>query len=131
MLTSILFRLATTISLGLALNADLQNDVSNAIKSSNSKLLCSYFNDKVDLKILDQEEVYSRGQAELILKDFFIKNPIKSFTIVHNSAPRNGSQFAIGNLETINGKFRIYFLIKTVDDKSLVHQFRIEPENGE
>jgi hypothetical protein len=105
---------------------DLMDDLATAIRSGNAKEVSKYFADNVDLKVLEQENVYSRAQAELIIKDFFAKHPVKSFTVVHKSAPKNSSQFAIGILDTGAGKYRIHYLMKTASGKTTVTQFRIE-----
>ena len=107
---------------------DINDDIASAIRSGNSKAIAAYFNNNVDLKILEHEDVYSKAQAELIIKDFFAKHAVKSFNIVHQSA-KVESQFAIGKLETTNGKYRVYILLKKSGDKLLIQQFRIEPEN--
>ena len=65
----------------------------------------------------------------MILKDFFGKHPVKSYTVAHKSEAKNGSQYVIGTLDTSNGKFRIYFLIKNTGAQTLIQQFRIETEN--
>jgi hypothetical protein len=108
--------------------SDITEEITAAIKSGNSKALSAFFTDNVDLKVLAQEDVYSKAQAELIIKDFFAKHPVKSFSIEHKST-KNESQFAIGKLETSNGKFRVYFLLKKPAGKLKIQQFRIEPEN--
>ncbi|MBL7892364.1 MAG: DUF4783 domain-containing protein [Bacteroidia bacterium] len=123
-----LFIICLLIGLKTALAFDINDDIANAIKSGNSKTLASWFTDNVDLKVLDQEDVYSKAQAELIVKDFFTKHPVKTFSIAHKSS-KNGSQFAIGTLETTNGKYRVYFLLKKSAEKLQIQQFRIEPEN--
>lgn len=109
--------------------SDVSDDIAVAIRSGNAKEISKHFSDNIDLKILDKEDIYSKAQSELIIKDFFIKHPVKTFTIVHKSASKNDAQYAIGLLETSNGKFRIYFLLKKNADKLLIQQFRIESEN--
>jgi hypothetical protein len=110
---------------------DVTEDIANFIKAGDSKKISEYFIENIDMKILDKEDIYSKAQGELILKDFFVKHPVKSFSIVHKSTPssKNPSLFAIGKLETSNGKFRTYFLLKKTGEKSVIQQFRIEPEN--
>src|SRR3954467_2128357 len=93
--------------------ADIVDDVANAIRSGNAKEISKYFADNVDLKVLEQENIYSKAQAELILKDFFEKHPVQEFTVVHKSQPKNESQFAIGTLKTTNGNYRVHYLMKT------------------
>lgn len=112
-----------------AFSVDLIDGISTAIRSGNPKNISKYFIENIDLKVIAKEDVYSKEQAEMILKDFFIKHPVKSFTVAHKSEPKGGSQYVIGTLETSNGKFRIYFLIKTTGSNSLIQQFRIETEN--
>jgi len=123
--------LATSLFLMLQITvfADISDEIANIIRSANAKGLAAHFDESVDLKILDQENVYSKAQAELIVKDFFTKYAVKSFSINHKSAPKNGSEYAIGTLQTSNGTFRTYFLLKKEGDKVVIQQFRIEPEN--
>jgi hypothetical protein len=112
-----------------AFKIDVIDDVASAIRSGNPKNISKFFIESIDLKVIKQEDVYSKQQAEMILKDFFSKHPVKSFTVAHKSEPKNGSQYVVGALETTNGKFRTYFLIKPSGSQTLIHQFRIETEN--
>ena len=109
---------------------DISNDVATAVKTGNAANVAKYFSSNVDLKILTQEDVYSKAQAELILKDFFAKNPIKSFSIIHKGTSKNGDQFAIGAYETTSGKkFRTYFLFKKDGASLTIQQLRFETQN--
>ncbi len=105
---------------------DVADDVANAIRTGNASEISKYFADNVDLKVLEQENIYSKAQAELIIKDFFAKHPVQEFTVVHKSQPKNESQFAIGTLKTTNGTYRVHYLLKTAGGATTVTQFRIE-----
>ncbi len=105
---------------------DLSEEVINAIKQGKSSELVKHFDEKVSIKIISQEDVLSKSQAEANLKYFFEKHPVKSFTSTHTSAVNNQSQYITGTLETTNGKFRVSVLIR----RNLVSQFRIENDNG-
>jgi hypothetical protein len=124
---SIIVLLVSVIS--FAFTIDVIDDIAAAIRSGNPKNISKFFIENIDLKVIDQEDVYSKQQAEMILKDFFTKHAVKSYTIAHQSQPKAGSQYVIGTLETANGKFRTYFLIKTTGSTTLIQQFRIETEN--
>jgi hypothetical protein len=113
----------------LSFKMDVIDDIASAIRSGNPKNISSFFIESIDLKVIEKEDVYSKQQAEMILKDFFTKHPVKSFTVAHKSEQKAGSQYVIGTLETTNGKFRTYFLIKTSGAQTLIQQFRIETEN--
>ncbi len=115
--------------LSFSFTTDMVDDIATAIRSSNPKNISKYFIENIDLKVMEQEDVYSKQQAEMILKDFFSKHPVKTFTIAHRSTPKNGSQYIIGTLDTDKGKFRVYFLNKTTGSETLIQQFRIETEN--
>jgi hypothetical protein len=113
----------------MSFTLDVIDDIAAAIRTGNPKNISKYFIENVDLKVIEKEDVYSKQQAEMILKDFFGKHAVKAFTVAHKSQPKNGSQYVIGNLETSNGKFRTYFLIKTTGSQTLIQQFKIETEN--
>jgi hypothetical protein len=110
-------------------SADIIDDISSAIRSGNPKSITAFFIENVDLKVIAQEDVYSKQQAEMILRDFFSKHAVRSFAVAHKSEQRNGSQYVIGTLDTSNGKFRTYYLLKSVGGQTLIQQFRIETEN--
>ncbi|PKP36906.1 MAG: DUF4783 domain-containing protein [Bacteroidetes bacterium HGW-Bacteroidetes-15] len=99
--------------------------VSQAIQLGNSSDLAKHFNPTVELEILDDENIYSRAQAELLLKDFFTRNKPTSFKINHQGTKGNTS-FAIGNYISPSGSYRVSIFMKTEKDKILIHQLRIE-----
>ena len=102
--------------------------ISNALKTGNAKELTRYFSSSVNLKILNQEDVYSKAQAELIIKDFFAKNPPKTYTSKHNGTSKNGAQYTIGQITTSNGNYRTYYFLKKTGEALFIQEFRIETE---
>ncbi|HLG04019.1 MAG TPA: DUF4783 domain-containing protein [Bacteroidia bacterium] len=102
--------------------ADVADEVAVAVRSGDAKALSKYFADNVDLKVLEQENIYSKAQAEMILRDFFARHAVQEFSIIRKSLPNNDSQFVTGSLKTSNGTFRVHYLLKS----STVTQFRIE-----
>ena len=103
--------------------------ISIALKTGNAAELSKYMNSTIELLLLDKEDFYKKNVAETILKDFFAEYHAKDFTIRHQGA-KNDAQYAIGNLKTEKGDFRVYFLLKKVDQELLIHQIRIESDNG-
>jgi hypothetical protein len=103
--------------------------ISVAIKAGNAAELSKYMNSTIELLLLDKEDFYKKNVAETILKDFFAEYQTKDFTIRHQGA-KNDAQYAIGNLKTEKGDFRVYFLLKKVEQELLIHQIRIESDNG-
>jgi hypothetical protein len=109
--------------------AQIPGGISIAIKAGNAAELSKYLNGTVELLLLDKEDFYKKNVAETILSDFFNEYQTKEFTIRHQGA-KNDAQYAIGNLKTEKGDFRVYFLLKKIDQELLIHQIRIEPDNG-
>lgn len=102
--------------------------ISIAIKAGNSAELAKYMNSTIELLLLQKEDFYKKNAAEAILRDFFRDYPTKDFIIRHQGA-KSDAQYAIGSLKTEKGDFRVYFLLKKVDQNLLIHQIRIETDN--
>lgn len=119
-----------TVTMGfIPLSKDIGNDIAAAIRTGNARQLSVFFNNNVDLTVLGKEEMYSKAQAEQILRDFFSKNPPRSFNLKHHSSNPTAAQYGIGTyVNTLNARFRIYFLIKKIGNQSFIQQFSIEPE---
>ena len=105
-------------------------NVISAFRNGDAKALSEFFNTKIELVILDRENVYSKTQAELIMKSFFEKNKPSGFRVIHKGG-RSDAQYAIGLYSSSGKMFRVYMLIKTVDKTPRIHQLRIEKENGQ
>jgi hypothetical protein len=107
----------------------IPDGIITAIRMGDANKLSPWFNSSVQLIILEKENVYSRSQATMIMKDFFKKHPPKSFTIIHEGG-KPKARFGIGLLKTSDQTYRIYLLIKPDNNKSVILQLRIEKENG-
>ena len=128
---ALLFSMGTIQSISNAMEpGDIPQAVVDALRTGNTTVLSGYFNSSIELAILDQEDIYSRQQAELIIKDFFAKHVPSSFVILHKGG-KEGSQYAIGNLVTSSGNFRVTLLIKLKENKPYIHQLRFEEGNAE
>ncbi|MBL0104480.1 MAG: DUF4783 domain-containing protein [Bacteroidetes bacterium] len=125
-LTSILLLIAFTAQV---FAMDVFDDIAFSIRSGDARQLATFFGPTIDLTILSQEDVYSKVQAEQVIKDFFSKNPPKSFDIIHKGASPEGTQYAIGTLVTTTGKkFRTSFYVKNTGGKNILQELRIETE---
>jgi len=125
----VIFLLINSLTITAQEQTRIPAGISIAFKAGNAAELSKYLNSTVELLLLDKEDFYKKNVAEAILKDFFISYPTKDFIIRHQGA-KNDAQYAIGNLMTERGNFRVYFLLKKVDQDLLIHQIRIESENG-
>jgi hypothetical protein len=125
----VIFLLINCITITAQEQTRIPAGISIAFKAGNATELSKYLNSTVELLLLDKEDFYKKNVAEAILKDFFVSYPTKDFIIRHQGA-KNDAEYAIGNLMTEKGDFRVYFLLKKVGQDLLIHQIRIESENG-
>ncbi len=95
-----------------------------AIQAGNATALARYFDDQVELTILDNENGYSKVQAIEVVKNFFNKHPVTNFTIMHHSTTGGNAEYAIGTLQTTLGTFRTYILLKNIEGKMLIQQLK-------
>jgi hypothetical protein len=124
----LLFTLALCISMLTLLIADIYTDINSSIKSGNYKTIANYFNSSIELNIPGADGLYSKAQAELLMKDFFTKNIPKNFSIKHDGVSQDGSKYSIGNLETTTGSYRTYYYLKNNGGSFLIKELRIEKD---
>lgn len=66
----------------------------------------------LELRILEDENVYSKQQAAMVLETFFRQNPIKKFKVLHSSV-RGGKGFFIGQLDCRAESYRVTIMLKS------------------
>jgi hypothetical protein len=121
----LLFTILVSLSGLMFSGAEVSEEIIGAIRQGKSSELIKYFDEKVSIKLINQEDVLSKSQAEANIRYFFEKHPVKSFSSTHVSSVNNTSQYITGNLETANGRYRVSILLR----RNLVSQFRIENDN--
>jgi hypothetical protein len=127
-LTTIIL-IASFCIFGTKTQADIFDDIAVAFRSGNYKGVAKHFSTRVELKLDNKENVYSKTQAELIMKDFFEKNPPTNFRMNHKGTSAKGLTYVIGTLTTSNGDFRITFYFKReTDDKLYIHRLQFEKD---
>ena len=109
--------------------ADVFDDVVVAMKAQSAKDISKLMNTSVELTINDNEGVYSKQQAEIMLRNFFAQNQPKNITIQHKGSSGQGAKYAIAIYESAQGKFRVYIFMKdNGNGAALIHEIRIEKE---
>jgi hypothetical protein len=96
-----------------------------SIESGNPSRLSAFFDSNVEISLPDKSNNYSKGQAELVLKDFFKLHQVKRFQVLH-SGENMGAQYCIGNLYTHNGTFRTTLYIKQTAQKSILQEIKFD-----
>jgi Domain of unknown function (DUF4783) len=101
------------------------DEVVNAMKNGDAAQIAKHFDNTVEITMPDKSNSYSKNQAEIVLRDFFSTNGVKSFDVIHKGE-NAGSQYCIGTLVTKNGSFRTTVFMKQKNDKQLLQEIRFE-----
>lgn len=100
--------------------------VTTALQKGNVEVLSHYFDNMVEITLPGKTNSYSKSQAVVILKDFFSRNSVKSFKLIHKGKSGQGSSFGIGNLTTSNGVYRTTFFFRQKGDDMVLQELRFE-----
>ncbi|HMT73866.1 MAG TPA: DUF4783 domain-containing protein [Chitinophagaceae bacterium] len=102
------------------------DEVIGALRSGNANQLASHFDDNVEITLPDKSDNYSKAQAQLIVRDFFVNNGVKGFEVKHKGDSPGGSHFCIGTLQTNAGNFRTNVFMKMRNGKEVVKEIRFQ-----
>ena len=113
-----------------ALQTDIIDDLAAQFKNGNSKDIAKNFASSIELLLIDQEDVYSKAQAEQILKDFFVKNPPIKATIIHRLNSNPNFRYGIFSLQTKGLKYRVTLTLmhQKTTNAFLITELRIEKD---
>lgn len=116
-----------TIICAITISLSAQNftSIGNALKSGNSNELAKYFDSSIEVTIINTEAVYSKSQAEMVIKNFFSSNKPSAYKMVHNG-DSGGAKYQIGELTTSSGTYRTYVYAKEKMGTMLIQEIRIE-----
>ena len=98
----------------------------NAFKSADAGQVGIFFDDYVDIKLLDKDEVKNigRNQATITLKAFFAENGVKGFEKVSEREIGN-TMYLAGKLITSGKASNITIMLKMKDGKRQIITLRI------
>lgn len=116
--------LAATIL--LVLGAFVQrDDIIAALRTGNAERMARHFDQAVDITLPDKSNTFSKGQAELVLRDFFAQHRVRNFVMQHSGSNPN-SNFIIGTLITSEGDYRTTVFIRQRGGKQLIQGIEIQ-----
>jgi len=114
--------------LPLAVKADDIEKIAELIKQGNAHELAKMFSSNVDMNILDETNVYSKAQSEMILDKFFKENKPHTVKLLHRVSSNPNYNFGVVILGTEKGKFRISYTLREINKVMVVIELRIETE---
>jgi hypothetical protein len=105
---------------------DVLKNINQCISTGNGQQLTKYLHSTVEMSILGNEGYFSRAQAGVILEDFFSKNKPVSFSVKQGGSDSETTKFSTGVYVSAGGTFKIYYVVKTTQNVSLIHKITIE-----
>jgi len=103
--------------------------ISEALRVGDVNTLAAYFDDQVEISVLEKEDIYDKAAAKKILATFFATNKPVSFEQVHKGKSKNNTSiYCIGNLSTDTQSYRVYVYLNIVGEKQLIQELRIDEE---
>ncbi len=94
-----------------AIPKDTIDPIILAIDSGSSSELAYYFDASISLNINGQKGDFSKSQAELVLKDFFKKNPPLNFSLVFRSENNPSLSSYIGDYQSGQGVYKVFIKV--------------------
>jgi len=96
-----------------------------AMKSGEADKVAQFFHQSLELTILEKDYMASKNQATRIMANFFKEHTPKGFTISFEGT-KEKSKYAIGDLTTSEGEFRINMFFMNKEGNRLIYYLSIE-----
>jgi hypothetical protein len=93
----------------------------SAIQGGSSSELARFFNPTISLNINGQQGEYSKNQAEIVLKDFFKKNPPLDFALVFKNENQSSVSTYIGEYASGQGSYKVFIKVSQVESSFRIY----------
>lgn len=111
--------------------ADAIDRIAALLQQGQAHELVKQFSASVELSILNDEKVVSRTQAETMLNNFFAANKPVAVKVIHRMNTNPSLSFAVTQLRTNSGNFRVSYSIKNINGNQELTELRIESEKDQ
>ena len=112
----------------VAQSSEVSSEIISALDKGDAGKLSAYLNTNVELVVGNKNDVFSKQQATGIITDFFRTNKVSSFQLLHKGN-KEATSFAIGEIKTNTGNYRVYVLTRKSGNQTVIQQLRIEISN--
>jgi len=93
----------------------------SAIQGGSSSELAKYFYPTISLNINGQQGEYSKNQAEIVLKDFFKKNPPLEFSLVFKNENQSSVSTYIGEYASGQSNYKVFIKISQAESSFRIY----------
>jgi hypothetical protein len=103
------------------------DQIAAAIGKGDATALSGHFSTTVEVTVPSADQAYSAQQASFVLKEFFAKNTVTSFSVKHKGSS-GATWYANGVYASSGGVFDTNVFVKKVGDKYQITQIRFEAD---
>ena len=103
-------------------------DIETSLKAGSARELVKYCNETFELKINGESASYSRNQAEMVLRKFFQRNPVRGFSYIHRGSSNEGLKYSIGKYSYDSGSYRVVMFLKESDSGYQIYRLNFSKE---
>ncbi len=104
---------------------DVFMPIGKYIVKGDAECLSAWFDDNLDISVVNGEITASKAQARQILKTFFESHTPQSFNITH-SAEKANMKYALGNLVAGGETFAVTIFVSSKGNTFKIQQLKIE-----
>lgn len=108
----LLSALLLSVTSWAAAQADQMSAVRAAFANASSRDLAQYLAPTVEVGFDGDKQTYNATQTELVVKNFFAKNPPASFDVVHQGASNDGIPYAVCRYAGRSGNYQVFIRLK-------------------
>lgn len=97
---------------------DLENNpwesidtIVSAIGSGSSSDLARFFDSSISMNVNGQQGEYSKNQAEIVLRDFFKKNPSQGFSLIFQNENPGSLSTYVGEYSSNQGTYKVFIKV--------------------
>jgi hypothetical protein len=83
----------------------------SAISSGSSSELARFFDSSISMNVNGQQGEYSKNQAEIVLRDFFKKNPSLGFALIFQNENPGSLSTYVGEYSSNPGLFKVFIKV--------------------
>lgn len=99
-----------------------------AFNESNYRQLAQQSDELLELTFENEARHYSQTQTRFALKDFFQRNPVASFEILHSSQ-QTSIRYIIGNYRSSMGDYRISIRMRKIGNEYRINMMKFRKES--
>ncbi|MFB5944661.1 DUF4783 domain-containing protein [Albibacterium profundi] len=108
------------------MEGDIIEEIASHFQTGKTKEISEHFASTINFSILNDSNVYSKVQAEIILNRFLTTHEPRAAKIIHRLNNSTTYKHAVIELATNQGKFRVSYSIRVDNNTAQIVELRIE-----